>query len=81
MRAKILGDHDQNISVSDTKVHYQPSQNPSFDFGIDKLLNEQYFLFHPFPGQDLRAGGEVQVLSWLRSMAARRLRGEPWLGF
>jgi len=24
----------------------------AFDFGIDNLFNEQYFLFHPFPGRN-----------------------------
>ncbi len=37
--------------VVDAKVHYQTSKNFSFDFGIDNLFNEQYFLFHPFPGR------------------------------
>jgi len=37
--------------VVDLKVHYVATQNVSFDFGIDNLFNEQYFLFHPFPGR------------------------------
>jgi iron complex outermembrane recepter protein len=37
--------------VVDVKVHYNATQNVSFDFGIDNLFNEQYFLFHPFPGR------------------------------
>jgi iron complex outermembrane recepter protein len=37
--------------VLDTKVHYEATANFMFDFGIDNLLNEQYFLFHPFPGR------------------------------
>jgi iron complex outermembrane recepter protein len=40
-----------NYIVVDAKVHYKASQNFSFDFGIDNLFNEQYFLFHPFPGR------------------------------
>jgi iron complex outermembrane receptor protein len=38
-------------TVVDMKVHYNATQNFSFDFGIDNLFNEQYFLFHPFPGR------------------------------
>jgi iron complex outermembrane recepter protein len=37
--------------VVDMKVHYKATQNFSFDFGIDNVFNEQYFLFHPFPGR------------------------------
>ena len=40
-----------NYLVVDAKVHYNATKNFSFDFGIDNLLNEQYFLFHPFPGR------------------------------
>jgi iron complex outermembrane receptor protein len=40
-----------NYIVADMKVHYNATQNFSFDFGIDNLFNEQYFLFHPFPGR------------------------------
>ena len=37
--------------VVDTKLHYNATKNFSFDFGVDNLFNEQYFLFHPFPGR------------------------------
>jgi iron complex outermembrane receptor protein len=37
--------------VVDMKVHYNATRNFAFDFGIDNLFNEQYFLFHPFPGR------------------------------
>jgi iron complex outermembrane recepter protein len=40
-----------NYIVVDMKVHYKATQNFSFDFGVDNLFNEQYFLFHPFPGR------------------------------
>ena len=40
-----------NYVVIDLKVHYQATKAISFDVGIDNLLNEQYFLFHPFPGR------------------------------
>jgi iron complex outermembrane recepter protein len=40
-----------NYFVVDAKIHYKATQNFSFDFGIDNIFNEQYFLFHPFPGR------------------------------
>ena len=40
-----------NYFVVDMKIHYKATQNFTFDFGIDNLFNEQYFLFHPFPGR------------------------------
>jgi iron complex outermembrane recepter protein len=40
-----------NFFVVDMKVHYNATRNFSFDFGIDNLFNEQYILFHPFPGR------------------------------
>jgi iron complex outermembrane receptor protein len=39
------------FTVVDLKIHYNATKNFSFDFGIDNLLNQQYFLFHPFPGR------------------------------
>jgi iron complex outermembrane receptor protein len=44
--------------VVDMKVHYNATQNFSFDFGIDNLFNEQYFLFHPFPGRTFVLAGK-----------------------
>lgn len=49
-----------NYFVVDTKVHYEPTQNLSFDFGIDNVLNEQYFLFHPFPGRTYVLAGRYR---------------------
>lgn len=40
-----------NYFVVDMKIHYNATRNFAFDFGIDNLFNEQYFLFHPFPGR------------------------------
>jgi iron complex outermembrane recepter protein len=37
--------------VADMKIHYEATKNLSFDFGIDNIFNEQYFLYHPFPGR------------------------------
>jgi iron complex outermembrane recepter protein len=47
-----------NFFVVDMKVHYNATQNFSFDFGIDNLFNEQYFLFHPFPGRTFVLAGK-----------------------
>ncbi len=44
--------------VVDMKVHYNATKNFSFDFGIDNLFNEQYFLFHPFPGRTFVLAGK-----------------------
>jgi iron complex outermembrane receptor protein len=44
--------------VVDMKVHYNATQNFSFDFGIDNIFNEQYFLFHPFPGRTFVMAGK-----------------------
>lgn len=38
-------------TVVDMKIHYKATEHFAFDFGIDNLFNEQYFLFHPFPGR------------------------------
>jgi iron complex outermembrane recepter protein len=40
-----------NYFVVDMKIHYNATKNFAFDFGIDNLFSEQYFLFHPFPGR------------------------------
>jgi iron complex outermembrane recepter protein len=47
-----------NYFVVDMKVHYVATRNFSFDFGIDNLFNEQYFLFHPFPGRTFVVAGK-----------------------
>jgi iron complex outermembrane recepter protein len=47
-----------NYIVADMKVHYTATKNFSFDFGIDNLFNEQYFLFHPFPGRTYVLAGK-----------------------
>ena len=44
--------------VVDMKVHYNTTKNLSFDFGIDNVFNEQYFLFHPFPGRTFVLAGK-----------------------
>jgi iron complex outermembrane recepter protein len=47
-----------NYIVADMKVHYNATKNFSFDFGIDNLFDEQYFLFHPFPGRTFVLAGK-----------------------
>jgi iron complex outermembrane receptor protein len=47
-----------NFFVVDAKVHYNATKNFSFDFGIDNLFNQQYFLFHPFPGRTFVVAGK-----------------------
>ena len=47
-----------NFFVVDMKVHYNATKNFSFDFGIDNLFNEQYILFHPFPGRTFVLAGK-----------------------
>jgi iron complex outermembrane receptor protein len=39
------------FTVVDMKIHYKATDHFAFDFGIDNVLNQQYFLFHPFPGR------------------------------
>jgi iron complex outermembrane recepter protein len=46
----VFGAFDDFLVV-DMKIHYTATANFSFDFGIDNIFNEQYFLFHPFPGR------------------------------
>jgi iron complex outermembrane receptor protein len=38
-----------NYFVVDMKIHFKANKDVSFDFGVDNLFNQQYFLFHPFP--------------------------------
>jgi iron complex outermembrane receptor protein len=47
-----------NYFVADMKIHYNATQNFAFDFGIDNIFNEQYFLFHPFPGRTYVLAGK-----------------------
>ena len=47
-----------NFFVVDMKVHYNATRNFAFDFGIDNLFNQQYFLFHPFPGRTFVLAGK-----------------------
>ena len=55
--AHVFGAFD-NFFVVDMKVHYNATKNFSFDFGIDNLFNEQYMLFHPFPGRTFVLAGK-----------------------
>ncbi|HUC51172.1 MAG TPA: TonB-dependent receptor [Xanthobacteraceae bacterium] len=55
----VYGAFDKYLVV-DTKIHYETTKNLSFDFGIDNVFNEQYFLFHPFPGRTYVMAGRYQ---------------------
>ncbi len=55
----VYGAFDEYLVV-DTKLHYEATENVSFDLGIDNLFNEQYFLFHPFPGRTYVMAGRVK---------------------
>lgn len=47
-----------NFFVVDLKIHYNATKNFAFDFGVDNFFNEQYFLFHPFPGRTFVLAGK-----------------------
>ena len=53
----VFGAFDDYVVV-DMKIHYTATQNFAFDLGIDNLFNEQYFLFHPFPGRTYVLAGK-----------------------
>jgi iron complex outermembrane receptor protein len=55
----VYGAFDKYV-VFDTKLHYEATKNITFDAGIDNLFNEQYFLFHPFPGRTYVLAGKYQ---------------------
>lgn len=48
--SQVYGAFD-NFFVVGLKMHYNATKNFAFDFGVDNLFNERYFLFHPFPGR------------------------------
>ncbi len=54
---RVYGAFD-NYVVADLKVHYNATEKLSFDVGIDNVFNEQYFLFHPFPGRTYVVAGK-----------------------
>jgi iron complex outermembrane recepter protein len=54
----VYGAFDDYLVV-DSKVHYAATKNFSIDFGIDNVFNEQYFLFHPFPGRTYVIAGRA----------------------
>ena len=55
----VYGAFDKYLVV-DTKIYYETTKNLSFDFGIDNIFNQQYFLFHPFPGRTYVMAGKYQ---------------------
>jgi iron complex outermembrane receptor protein len=54
---RVFGAFD-NYVVADLKVHYNATEKLSLDAGIDNVFNEQYFLFHPFPGRTYVVAGK-----------------------
>lgn len=55
----VYGAFDRYLVV-DMRVHYQATENVSLNFGIDNVTNEQYFLFHPFPGRTFVADARIK---------------------
>jgi iron complex outermembrane receptor protein len=49
-----------NYFVVDTRIHYQATENVFFDFGVDNINNEKYFLYHPFPGRTFVADARIK---------------------
>ena len=52
-----------NYFVVDMKIHYNATQNFSFDFGIDNHLQRAVLPVPSVPGQNLRSRGEIYVLN------------------
>ncbi len=46
----VMGAFD-SFFVVDTHVHYQVAKWLTADVGVDNLLDEKYYVFHPFPGR------------------------------
>jgi len=55
----VYGAFDRFI-VADTRIHYEATENVSFDFGVDNINNDKYFLYHPFPGRTFVADARVK---------------------
>jgi len=68
----VYGAFDDDFVVN-TKIHYEAGKNVSFDFGIDNLFNEQYFLFHPFPGRTCVMAGYYQFRCRMGGVTACQL--------
>ena len=54
----VMGAFDSFFTL-DTHVHYQVAKYLTADVGIDNLLNEKYFLYHPFPGRTYFASAHL----------------------
>jgi iron complex outermembrane recepter protein len=57
--SNVFGAFDR-FFVVDTRIHYDATENLSFDFGIDNINNDKYFLFHPFPGRTFVADARIK---------------------
>lgn len=60
-KSHVMGAFDK-FFVVDTHVHYQFKKAVSADVGVDNLLNEKYFEYHPYPS-NVRRELAGQVLS------------------
>ena len=58
--SRVYGAFD-SFFVLDTHMHYQINDVVTADLGIDNLLNEKYFLFHPFPQRTYVASVKVKL--------------------
>jgi iron complex outermembrane receptor protein len=54
----VMGAFDKFLVV-DTHAHYKITNVVSADVGIDNLLNEKYFEYHPFPGRTYVASAKL----------------------
>jgi len=57
--SNVYGAFDRYFVV-DARIHYQLNELASFDFGVDNLNNEKYFLFHPFPKRTFVADMKIK---------------------
>lgn len=56
----VFGSHDGYIFVG-VKLNWQASQQLKLSAGIDNLLNEQAYVFHPWPGRTFHLQAKYQL--------------------
>jgi len=49
------------FTVVDIKTAYKYNDHISFDFGVDNLNNQKYWLFHPFPQRTYYMSGKYEL--------------------
>ena len=54
----VMGAFDK-FFVVDTHLHYQVASFLAADVGVDNLLDEKYFEYHPFPGRTYIASARL----------------------